>query len=278
MGAEPFRSRSCGASSDRGKIEKINASRWIGGKDVRRGLFAGCLLMFVCAVLTSAQAPAGGDLGPTVWDGIFTEDQAARGRGQFFTHCSECHGDALEGGEGKPLSGESFQTDFRQTTVDYLLRQISRNMPYSMDGSLQGTLPIATYVDILSHILNSNGYPAGSAELTPASSVGVQIVAKDGPGALPDNVLAQVVGCLERDADRQWRLVNATQPKRVLADGPPFDVDAPLGDAEFDLMFVLTSLDKYAGFRMTATGRLIGEGGADGINVSTVNPVSETCQ
>jgi hypothetical protein len=51
-------------------------------------------------------------------------------------------------------------------------------MPFSEDGSLAGTLGTPTYVDIVAHILNSNGFPSGSSEMTAASSVGVQIVKK----------------------------------------------------------------------------------------------------
>jgi hypothetical protein len=35
--------------------------------------------------------------------------------------------------------------------------------------------------------------------------------------------------------------------------------------------------DAFVGQRSSVSGLLIGEGGANGINVSTVNPVRETC-
>ena len=43
------------------------------------------------------------------------------------------------------------------------------------------------------------------------------------------------------------------------------------------LKFVLTRLDAYVGQRMSASGLLIGAGGADGLNVTTVNRVADTC-
>jgi hypothetical protein len=43
------------------------------------------------------------------------------------------------------------------------------------------------------------------------------------------------------------------------------------------LKFVLTRLDAFAGQRMSVSGILIGAGGANGINVSTVNRVAESC-
>jgi hypothetical protein len=43
------------------------------------------------------------------------------------------------------------------------------------------------------------------------------------------------------------------------------------------LKFVLTRLDSFVGQRMSASGLLIGAGGADGINVTTVSRVADTC-
>jgi hypothetical protein len=43
------------------------------------------------------------------------------------------------------------------------------------------------------------------------------------------------------------------------------------------LKFVLTRLDSYVGQRMSASGMLIGAGGVDGMNVTTVSRVAEAC-
>jgi hypothetical protein len=43
------------------------------------------------------------------------------------------------------------------------------------------------------------------------------------------------------------------------------------------LKFVVTRLDPLSGSRVAVTGLLIGSGGADGINVTTVNRVAEKC-
>src|SRR5687767_9935238 len=110
------------------------------------------------SALLAAQQPAAGAPGRSVWAGVFTDEQAKRGRAAFDTHCSSCHGGNLEGGEAKPLTGERFWIDWKETTVDYLLGQISRNMPFSEDGSLAGTLPASTYTAIVAHILNANGF------------------------------------------------------------------------------------------------------------------------
>jgi hypothetical protein len=237
-------------------------------------------LLFVVYAAASVSAMAAGRQqgARSVWDGAYTDAQAARGRILFAANCAECHGATLQGGEGPALAGETFWMSWREQTVGDLLGHVSRNMPFSEDGSLAGTLPMSTYVDIVAHILKVNDLPTGGAELTQPSAAAVRIIAKDGPGELPATTLARVVGCLEK-AGSGWRLVKASRPERVTPANQNASVAAaPLGDKSFTLMFVLTRLDKYVGWKMTATGALIGEGGADGINVTTVTPLAQMCE
>jgi hypothetical protein len=243
---------------------------------IRRGTLFSFLLVTSAVTAFGVQGPSGGATGPSVWDGVFTEPQAERGRGFFAEHCSSCHGSDLRGGEAKALIEKQFWTDWQETTVDYLLGQISKNMPFSEDGSLAGTLGESTYVDIVAHILRSNGFPAGERELTSASSRGVPIVTKDGSAELPAGAQTHVVGCLARGAGGEWQLIKATRPARVTSSGV-VQRDKPLGDRVIALRFVLTSLQKFEGYRMSATGRLIGDGGVDGLNVSAITPVAQTC-
>ena len=228
-------------------------------------------------MLAASQAPVASK--PTVWDGVFTKEQAARGRLHFAQHCAECHGADLNGGEGKPLIGDRFWSDWRETTVDYLLTRISTSMPRSEDGTLAGTLSASTYEDVVAYILDRNEFPAGTRELTRATSSGVQIIRKDGPGALPASTLARVVGCLApRGPNKEWSLTNGTEPVRITEAAAAADTSVPLGPRQYALKFVLKSLDKFVGYRMVATGLLLGDGGVDGLNVSTIEPVSETCK
>ena len=126
-------------------------------------------------------------------------------------------------------------------------------------------------------ILKSNGFPAGTTEVAPETVVGVQIIPRDGPGELPANTLVRVVGCLSKKGS-DWVLTNATAPERVERTGVgPQDASRPLGNRALTLKFVLTRLDPFAGQRMSVSGMLIGTGGADGLNVTTVSRVAETC-
>ena len=247
------------------------------GRAGRLAIFAG-LLGGIVAATSSALSAGQAAAGKTAWDGVFTAAQAERGRLAFQQHCAECHGAGLNGGEAVPLSGERFNLSWSESTVDRLFRQMSTSMPASEDGSLAGTLARGTYVDIVALILQANGYPAGSAELTPESAEGVSIVAKSGPGELPNSASAQVVGCLTRVAQpRGWKVTSGSRPVRSGPLYAPLTATAALGDRQFPLLFVLTSLDKFENQRVLVTGRLDGDAGAKGINVNTVSSLGSTC-
>ena len=237
------------------------------------------LFVLVQMALLYAQSPGGTTDRPsrTVWDGVYTEAQAQRGRGFYAEHCASCHGANLEGAEHRALKGDRFWATWQDTTVDRLLTHVGTNMPHSEDGSLKGTLGARVYADIVAYILSSNQFPAGASELAETSIGGVRIVKKDGSGELPAGSLAHVVGCLEKGTGRNWTLVKGSRPTRVI-EGQNVDRNAPLGDREFALMFVLTPLDKFVGHRMSVRASLMGEGGSQGLNVTTIESVSSTCQ
>ena len=238
-------------------------------------------MLALCAIYGSVtiSALAAQSAAPkTVWDGAFTSEQAARGRLAFSGECSECHGANLEGGEGKALSGDQFWKDWKERTVDELLTFVRTNMPFDDAGLKKGTLAQSTYADIVAHILNSNGFPPGSAELNLASSKGVQIIRREGPGDLPDSAAARIVGCLapRESPGADWTVVKGTRAVRTTA---PKDADKtmPLGDKEYSLKFVLTNLTRLVGHRVAVSGLLIGEGGVRGINVSAVDNLADVC-
>lgn len=241
-----------------------------------RGLIPGALCVFLSA-LTSSVIGAQGPPVKTVWDGAFTAAQADRGRTLYAANCAQCHGGELQGAEATTLVGETFWVDWAARTVGDLVAYVSKNMPFSEDGSLAGTLQASTYADIVAHILRANGFPAGEQELSAASGAGVQILRKDGSSELPASTLAHVVGCLgPRAADGSWPLTNASAPARVVAGTAP-DRGVALGARTYPLKFVLTNLTKFVGHRMSVTGLLLGAGGSDGLNVSSVASISESC-
>ena len=95
----------------------------------------------------------------TVWDGVYTEAQAARGVTAFGQSCAGCHALAAEG--KAPLVGDPFWKSFAQKSVGDLLEFVSANMPNGSPRSLSES----TYRDIVALMLKSNGFPAGTTEL-----------------------------------------------------------------------------------------------------------------
>jgi len=247
------------------------------GVSVRRGRGRGAAMLGLAttALLSAgtvlmAQAPTA--KGRTVWDGVYTEAQATRATAMFGASCSNCH--TLTGEGNKPLAGDAFWQSHTQKTVGQLLTYVRTSMP---NGANAGSLPPASYNDLLALILKSNGFPAGTTELAPETVADVLIVRKDGPGELPNNTLVRVVGCLTRSGS-DWVLASATAPERVEATGVgPQDATRPLGSGTIALKFVLSRLDASLGKRMSVSGMLMGVGGVNGINVATVNKVAETC-
>jgi mono/diheme cytochrome c family protein len=207
----------------------------------------------------------------TVWDGVYTETQATRGMTAFGQSCAGCHALAAEG--KAPLVGDAFWKSFAQKTVGDLLGFVSANMPNGTPGSLDET----TYRDIVALMLKSNGFPGGSTELRRDNIANVQIIQKNGSTELPANALARVVGCLARNGG-DWVVTKATTPERAESVTPGVDdATRSLGSRTIPLKFVVTRLDPLAGSRVVVNGLLIGVGGADGINVTTVGRVADKC-
>ncbi len=203
----------------------------------------------------------------TAWDGAYTDAQAARGETFFARNCSGCHVLATTG--RAPLVGDPFWKSFSQKSVGDVLEYVRANMPNGNPRSLRAE----EYEDIVAQLLKANGFPAGNGEIK--SALEVRVVPRDGSSSLPAGALARVVGCLVKSGT-EWTVTRATSPER--AEGVAKDEGTrALGGRTVALKFVLTRLDPMAGARVAVTGLLMGADGADGINVTTVNPVAPTC-
>src|SRR5260370_22784361 len=77
----------------------------------------------------------------SVWDGVYTAEQAKRGQGLYNTQCASCHGDTLGGGESAPaLAGAEFMSNWSGLTVGDLFERTRTSMPQSKPGSLSREL------------------------------------------------------------------------------------------------------------------------------------------
>jgi S-disulfanyl-L-cysteine oxidoreductase SoxD len=98
----------------------------------------------------------------SVWDGVFTEAQAARGQERYRTSCATCHAEDLLGANGPAVVGPEFLDRWNGTTVLDMVQTIRQSMPLEAPDSLG----LPAYVDIVTFLLKSSGSPAGGAELS----------------------------------------------------------------------------------------------------------------
>src|SRR5436305_1689921 len=67
---------------------------------------------------------------PSIWDGVYSQAQADKGKMVYADQCSVCHGDMAEGGANAPtLSGNDFMVDFNGSPMSELFTRISQTMP-----------------------------------------------------------------------------------------------------------------------------------------------------
>jgi S-disulfanyl-L-cysteine oxidoreductase SoxD len=219
----------------------------------------------------------------TVWNGIYSTAQAARGKEQFDGHCIACHGEDLSGtDEGPGLTGDIFLNHWLEDNLDALFTKIETRMPANAPNSLTG----AAYADLLAYLLESNGFPAGAGELTPnhAELATIQIVGKDGPRPVPDFSLVQVVGCLKAGTGNAWLVSKGTEPARVREPGAASAAEKEaaeaktLGSQTFHLFDITQSgLDGYRDRRVLVRGFLVRQPDESRLNVTSIGPIAGAC-
>jgi len=126
------------------------------------------MMRWAAVVLLGAYALAQDAPTRSVWDGVYTEDQAKRGQALYNQHCMTCHGDSLSGGEqAPPLAGSEFLSNWNGLTVGDLFERIRTSMPLNNPQSLNRD----SNALILTYILSVNRFPAGQAELPTRTEV-----------------------------------------------------------------------------------------------------------
>jgi mono/diheme cytochrome c family protein len=113
------------------------------------------LPLFLVATIQAQQSAS-------VWDGVYTPEQADRGKTLYSKECASCHGAGLDGsGTAPPLAGADFKGNWNGQTADDLFEKIQTSMPADQPGRLSRE----QNAGILAFLLASNGFPMGSKEL-----------------------------------------------------------------------------------------------------------------
>ncbi len=116
-------------------------------------------MIATAATLALAQAAA---TPKTVWDGVYTKEQAARGQAKYAQVCSNCHQSDLSGSDQAPgLAGGEFVDRWNDQTIVDLADRIRTSMPLDDVGSLNVQLS----ADLTAYLLQANNFPAGNKEL-----------------------------------------------------------------------------------------------------------------
>lgn len=127
------------------------------------------LIGLVALGITRAPLSAdGAQAAKTIWDGVYTEEQATRGAAAYEEHCSTCHlADLAGGGDGiaPSLAGEEFLKFWDGKTMAELFEK-TQLMPPGMES----TVTDEQRADVIAHVLSYNKVPAGTTELAADSA------------------------------------------------------------------------------------------------------------
>lgn len=109
----------------------------------------------------------------TVWEMVYTEAQAMRGRDIYAAPCGRCHGKALDGAPddpdmfpAPPIAGWKFLRNWDGRSLGTLYEYIRTTMPANNPGFLAKQ----EFIDLLAYMLWMSDAPAGARELPIAAA------------------------------------------------------------------------------------------------------------
>ena len=99
----------------------------------------------------------------SVWDGVYSEEQASRGAANYRETCASCHGEDFRGDSTSPsLIGMSFLFIWEERSLGELFNSIQTAMPPTDPNSLTRE----SYFEVLAYLMQANGFPAGERALS----------------------------------------------------------------------------------------------------------------
>ena len=151
--------------------------------------------------------------------GVFTVEQASSGAVVYARACAECHGVGLRGSShGPELFGPGFMRAWNGRTTRELFNYLVGNMPPGLSGSLSNE----AYVNLVAHILNTNGLASGVNPLQADAALTLgNLASGESPGPSERTVAdiegqARRAGSEEQENDatrrRRSRFINSEVP------------------------------------------------------------------
>ena len=121
-------------------------------------------IAIVCAVSLIVAAVALGQTETTVRDGVYSAEQAKRGRTIYDKTCASCH----DGGTmGPELWGDPFLVEWDNKPAGAFFTRIQTTMPEDSPGSLSEN----DVLDVVAYVLQTNGFKAGDLAIQGASAL-----------------------------------------------------------------------------------------------------------
>ena len=231
-------------------------------------------LIGLCAAWPIASGSAQDGL--SVWSGVYTPAQAARGQRVYAEQCQRCHGDDLAGNRASPLAGERFMDHWDAHTLQQLFRRIRDTMP----PADAGTLSAADARDVVAYVLQKNGFPAGPTELAHGEGElsAVQITGKTGPTPLKTGAVVRVAGCLTQVREREWELTGAAEPEKTTLEATRQQEAVARGTRTIRLLNPFPNPAAHAGHTVQAIGFLVRDAAVDAVNVVSLEMLSRSCE
>ena len=116
----------------------------------------------VCAILAAMAASLGAQASKSVWNGVYSETQATRGKKLYVNSCAACHQEGLQGADLAPaLKGDEFLLRWSDRSMFEFVDRVATTMPQDTPGSLNPQ----ENADIVAYVLQVNRFPAGQDEL-----------------------------------------------------------------------------------------------------------------
>ena len=99
----------------------------------------------------------------TIWDGVFTAEQAAAGGSLYTQYCQGCHGKTGRGTPGGPgVTGANLNKKWEETSLLDFWTFAHTNMPPGAAGRIGSE---QDYVNIVAYIMDMHGAEPGESEL-----------------------------------------------------------------------------------------------------------------
>jgi mono/diheme cytochrome c family protein len=137
----------------------------------RRRILNSELLIVNCVLSLAAVAFLTAQTTKTVWDGVYTDEQARRGEALAKSKCQACHGERLTGDMGPPLAGSDFLSGWNGKPASDLFDKIRTTMPQGEEGTLSANQT----ADLLAYLFQLSKFPSGAVEIGSDASSLAQI-------------------------------------------------------------------------------------------------------